>query len=166
MYVKNCLSGHSWRWIREYSENVSTNSTCNIIIICNGWSICYKCMFPPRGFACMLDEQAPQSHLIACVEVDYIRTRISIQSAPQPFKGSLEELRLGFTANVSVGIWGLEVGVRVRGWGIHFLRVSVFSIFSPPSPSLHTTLCLINTFVTYVVTLNHERGSLRCPLTT
>lgn len=94
--VKNCLLVHSWRWIREYSGNVSTNSTCNIIIICDGWSSCYKCMFPPRGFACMLDEQAPESHLIACVEVDCIRTRISIQSAsvsldilagPQNFKG-------------------------------------------------------------------------------
>lgn len=96
LYVKNCLLGHSWRWIREYTGNVSTNSTCNIIIICDGWSSCYKCMFPPRGFACMLDEQAPESHLIACVEVDCVRTRISIQSAsasggilagPQNFKG-------------------------------------------------------------------------------
>lgn len=81
VHVKNCLSGHSWRWIREYSGNVSTSSTCNIIIICDGWSSCYKCMFPPRGFACMLKEQAPESHLIACVEVSCIRTRISIQSA-------------------------------------------------------------------------------------
>lgn len=96
LYVKNWLFGHSWRWIREYTGNFSTNSTCNIIIICDGWSSCYKCMFPPRGFACMLDEQAPESHLIAFVEVDCVRTRISIQSAsgsgdilagPQNFKG-------------------------------------------------------------------------------
>lgn len=165
VYVKNCLSGHSWRWIREYSGNVSTNSTCNIIIICDGWSSCYKCMFPPRGFACMLDEQAPESYLIACVEVNCIRTRISIQSATA--SGDILVLRglwavgglgLGFHVNVSVGIWGLEMCWLGLEWGGGETTSCVHRLHLLPSFSLslspHTTLCLINTSVTYLVTLN------------
>lgn len=150
VHVRNCLSGHSWRWIREYSGNVSANSTCNIIIICDGWSSCCKCMFPPRGFACMLDEQAPESHLIACVEVDRIRSRISIQCESASggiWAGPVDGSGLGFNVNVSVGIRGLGMcwlGLEWGGGGKPFLAMCVHPLHLLPSFSLSSHHTLLN----------------------
>lgn len=72
VHVKSCLSGPSSSRIRQHSGHVSATSTCNIKVICDGWSGCYKCMFPRRGLACMLHEQDRESHMTACVAVSYL----------------------------------------------------------------------------------------------
>ena len=52
MHVLRCILGNSRRWIKQHSENVSSYSECNIIIICDACNSCYKCMFSAMGI-CM-----------------------------------------------------------------------------------------------------------------